>query len=156
MAGDAYRGQTVERAYRYVGSDATELSTEAMIWASSQGRQRVSSVALQETATEVVLQIELPERLINVLDLRVTADLLSLRGEQREHVEVPGYCSFDYAEQQYRGSFLLPTWVNPSSMRATMQMNTLLVTLAKADSDQSDHPSQEVELIKQSDWLVAR
>lgn len=137
--------------------DCDSTIADSILWVSNHGAKRASPIHIQETQTEMILQIEIPEHRINHLEIRIIPEVLCLCGEQREHVEIPGYCSFDYSEQQYQSQFMLPGWVEPRTAIAAMQEQTLTVKVDKVAVGQgSGDPSHyEVELVKGEKWLVA-
>jgi HSP20 family protein len=88
---------------------------------------------MNETDDDLTLRFELPGVTAEDVDIRVTDNVLSLRGEKSEMKEEKrGDCT--YSERSY-GSFSrsvqLPPDVNPDSVDATYKDGVLTVRLAK-------------------------
>ena len=90
-------------------------------------------IELKESENEVTLKAELPGVEPEDVDVNVSGNVLTLRGEKRrEHEEKKS--DYYYMERQY-GSFhrsiQLPNSVDPDKVDATFKKGVLTVTLAK-------------------------
>ena len=100
------------------------------------GRSRMApSVDMFETENEVVVKAALPGIKADQVDINVTGEVLTLKGETHEETDENGK-SFHIREQrwgQFERSIVLPTAILADKAKAEFENGILTVTLPKAD-----------------------
>lgn len=100
------------------------------------GRSRMApSVDMFETENEVVVKAALPGIKAEEVDINVTGEVLTLKGETHEETDENGK-SFHIREQrwgQFERSIVLPTAILADKAKAEFEDGILTVTLPKAD-----------------------
>jgi HSP20 family protein len=93
------------------------------------------SVDMYETENDVVIKASLPGLKGDDVQINVTGEMLTLKGETKEKAEV-NEKSYHLREQRYGAferSIALPTLVTPDKAKAEFEDGVLTITLPKAD-----------------------
>lgn len=106
-------------------------------WGLSDGgtSRMTPSVDMFETENEVVVRAALPGIKAEQVDINVTGEVLTLKGETHEETEDNGK-AFHIREQrwgQFERSIVLPTSILADKAKAEFENGILTVTLPKAD-----------------------
>jgi len=94
---------------------------------------------ISETATEIHVKAELPGMDAKEIDITVTGDLLTIKGEKKEEKEEKGQ-NFHRRERRYGSfsrSFRLPVEVKADSIDAGYKDGVLTVTMPKAEAEKA-------------------
>lgn len=94
------------------------------------------SVDIMETDGQITVKAELPGLEVKDIDLTVSGDLLTIKGEKRgkeETKEKDYYCREIYCGS-FQRSFRLPAEVDSQKVDATFKDGVLTVTMPKAES----------------------
>jgi HSP20 family protein len=93
------------------------------------------SVDMYETENDVVIKASLPGLKGDEVQINVTGEMLTLKGETKEKAEV-NEKSYHLREQRYGAferSISLPTMVTPDKAKAEFEDGVLTITLPKAE-----------------------
>lgn len=98
----------------------------------------LAPIDVYQTEDEVVIEALMPGVKPDNLDVSITGDTLSIRGEVREEREVSDDASSDYLirerrNQRYSRTLRLPTLVQPEKAEAEFENGVLRLTLPKAE-----------------------
>ena len=94
---------------------------------------------ISETANEIHVKAELPGVDAKEIDITVTGDLLTIKGEKKEENEEKGQ-NFHRRERRYGSfsrSFRLPVEVKADSIDAGYKDGVLTVTMPKAEAEKA-------------------
>ena len=94
---------------------------------------------ISETANEIHVKAELPGVDAKEIDITVTGDLLTIKGEKKEEKEEKGQ-NFHRRERRYGSfsrSFRLPVEVKADSIDAGYKDGVLTVTMPKAEAEKA-------------------
>ena len=93
------------------------------------------SVDLAETDEEVVVTAELPGVKQDDVDISITDDILTIKGEKKEEKEVKekNYHRVERSYGSFQRSISLPTNVQPDKAKASYKDGVLHVTIPKAE-----------------------
>jgi HSP20 family protein len=94
---------------------------------------------ISETDREIHVKAELPGMDPKEIDITVTGDLLTIKGEKREEKEEKGR-NFHRRERRYGSfsrSFRLPVEVKADSINASYKDGVLTVTVPKAEEEKA-------------------
>jgi HSP20 family protein len=99
------------------------------------GRSGTPAIDMYQTDDDVVIKAAIPGFKADDVQINVTGDMLSLRGEMRQEAETQEK-AWQMREQRY-GSFersiMLPTQVTADKARAEFEDGILTITLPKAE-----------------------
>lgn len=100
------------------------------------GRGWQPAVDMYEDEKEVVVKVEVPGVEPKDVDITVTADTLSLRGELKEEQEkrMDGYIRSERRFGQFYRTLSLPAEVKPEGAQATFKNGVLEVRMPKAET----------------------
>lgn len=111
------------------------------------GGSFVPSVALEETDEAVLLKLEVPGLKPEDLDVEVTADSVSIRGERRSETntearaearaEASGYSRTEFRYGTFHRVIPLPTPVQNTEVTAHYQDGILSLTLPKTEDERN-------------------
>jgi HSP20 family molecular chaperone IbpA len=105
---------------------ATSHNQESTVWVGSSDSTWISDITIQETDTEVILQVQMPEPL-DELEIKISPETAVIQGKPIGcHVE--GYFSVGSVQNLIP----LPIAVHPESVQARMQDNMLFLVLPKS------------------------
>jgi HSP20 family protein len=93
------------------------------------------SIDLLQTDDEIIVKATLPGLDPDDLDIQITGDTLTLRGESKEEEEIKD-AKYHLRERRYQAfsrSFRLPTTVVADKAQAEMKNGILTLTLPKAE-----------------------
>lgn len=104
-------------------------------------------VDVAETEKEIKVTAELPGMDEKDIEVKLTGDVLTLKGEKRAESEEKGK-SFHRVERSYGAferAFVLPAEVDPAKVEASFKKGVLTVTLAKTPAAQAHARRIEVK-----------
>ena len=93
------------------------------------------SIDMYETGNEVVIKASLPGLKAEDVQINVTGEMLTIKGETKEKAEVEEK-AYHIREQRYglfERTISLPTMVTPDKAKAEFDAGVLTITLPKAD-----------------------
>lgn len=99
------------------------------------GEEWLPSMDISETATNIVVKAELPGLEAKDLDVSLTEDVLTIKGEKKKEEETKEQ-HLHYSERYYgsfQRSFKLPTSVQSDKIEANFEKGVLTVTLPKTE-----------------------
>lgn len=134
MSTDWQSFQIWQRLQQYLETVMTRMlhdSCESTIWVGNQGSTWITAIEIQETASELVLQIQMPQVNIEDLEIEVTQETAMIRGRQRQF-DVEG--CFQAGRFQSIIPFPMPT--HPEAVRVEFQESVMRVVLPKLGTTQ--------------------
>jgi len=93
------------------------------------------SIDMYETGNEVVIKASLPGLKSEDVQINVTGEMLTIKGETKEKAEVEEK-AYHIREQRYglfERTLSLPTMVTPDKAKAEFDAGVLIITLPKAE-----------------------
>lgn len=107
---------------------------EDKIWESQEGQLAVDVV---ETPTEIIIRSAIAGVKPEDIDINVTNDLVTIRGERERHTQ--RHDATTHFEECFWGSFsrsiVLPAHVQPNEANASMKNGVLTLTIPKAHGE---------------------
>ena len=105
------------------------------------------SVDVSETDEEVVVTAELPGVKQDEVDITITDDVLTLKGEKKEEKEVKekNYHRVERTYGSFQRSIGLPTGVEAGKAKATYKDGVLCITIPKAEEAKPKQIKIDVE-----------
>ena len=105
-------------------------AVESSVWVGSDDSAWVSDITIHETATEMVLRIQMPSALDN-LEVQISPETAVIQGKPLEY-QVEGYFNVGLVPNLIP----LPIAVHPDAVQAELHTNTLILILPKSGSTQ--------------------
>ena len=99
------------------------------------GREWIPSVDISETKENLVAAVELPGLEAKDIDVSISGDVLTIKGEKKREEEEKGehyYCCERYSGS-FQRSFQLPVGVEADKVHASFKNGVLKITLPKAE-----------------------
>lgn len=96
----------------------------------------LAPIDVYQTDNEVVVEASMPGVKADDIDISVTGDTLTMRGEVREEKEVEGERDYHLRERRYRRfarSLTLPSTVDADKAQAEMDNGILILRIPKAE-----------------------
>jgi HSP20 family protein len=93
------------------------------------------AVDIYETENELVVKAELPDLQDKDIDVRITNNTLTIRGERKfeKDVKEENYLRIERAYGSFTRSFSLPNTVSPENIRADYRNGVLTLHMAKRE-----------------------
>ncbi len=106
----------------------------------------VPPAELHETDEAVILKLEVPGIDPNALDIEVTRDVVSIRGERKQETktEENGVTRSEFQYGQFRRTLSLPSHVDNAKVEATYRDGLLTLTMPKLEEER--HKSIKVKI----------
>lgn len=99
------------------------------------GEEWSPTMDVTESASNIVVKAELPGLEAKDLDLSVSGDMLTIKGEKKKEEEEKGE-HYHYSERYYgsfQRSFRLPTTIQADKIEASFEKGVLRITLPKTE-----------------------
>jgi HSP20 family molecular chaperone IbpA len=106
-------------------ADVLEHCNQSTIWVGNIQTAGISAIELQETDTELILLVQIPD-LDEPLDVQVTQETVLIQGRLMQH-GVAGY----FCPERFQSIIPLPSPVQPDTVQADLQDDTLTLRLTK-------------------------
>lgn len=116
--------------------DLSQCCSESMLWVGEQGIPSISSLQVVETRTEIIVKAQIPDVVTESLDIQVTPETVVIKGVQLEPKEQWDYFNLEFYSSRFQSVIPLPSSTQPQTAVATLDQNTLTVTLQKAGQTQ--------------------
>lgn len=111
------------------------------------GEEWSPSMDIAETENSIVVKAELPGLEAKDVDVSISGDVLTIKGEKRKEQEEKGG-HYHFTERYYgsfQRSFRLPTSIQPEKVEATFEKGVLKVTLPKTEEAKKKEIKIKVE-----------
>jgi len=121
--------QALETIHRQIQTTLTSLienSQAATVWVSTNGTDLISEIKIQETETDIILNIHLLEKITN-LEVQISSETAVLRGQSHQD-EVEGF----FSSGQAQNIIPLPISVHPEAVYAELHYPMLRLSLPKS------------------------
>lgn len=110
------------------------------------GESTFPSAELQEKDESFVLKLEVPGMKPDDIEIQVTSDTVSIKGERKteEKVEEEGMTRSEFHYGRFSRTIALPRSVKPEEVAAEYSNGILMLTMPK--QDQEEHKAVKVEV----------
>ena len=95
------------------------------------GRSWSPAVDVHEDKGQITIEVELPGIDSKNVEIFLDGNLLTIKGEKTHEVKDKEYHIVERYQGSFVRSFTLPTYINSSSISATYDKGTLLISLPK-------------------------
>lgn len=111
---------------------ATAPGTRESAW----GSNFLPAIDIHETDTEIVVSAELPGMKPENVDINLTGNVLTIKGEKKEESDEKGknWHRVERSYGQFARSFQLPESVDPERSKASYDNGVLKVSIAKSEA----------------------
>jgi len=111
------------------------------------GEAWAPTMDVSETAGSVVVKAELPGLEATDIDVSISGDVLTIKGEKKKEEEEKAE-HYHYSERYYgsfQRSFRLPTTIQPDKIEASFEKGVLRITLPKTEEAKKKEIKIEVK-----------
>lgn len=109
-----------------------QVSYKSTLWISDSGTTQISAIQIRETDAKLILQVEIPSGSTENLEIEVTEEIVSIRGEQLKPVELRDYFDFEFYAGRFHSLIPLPALIQPQTVLTELQSNLLTLTFQKS------------------------
>lgn len=106
-------------------ADILEHCHQSTMWIGNAQTACISAIELQETDTELILLVQVPD-IDEPLDVQVTQETVLIQGRLTQHIVEGCFCP-----ERFQSIIPLPNPVQPDTVRADLHDDTLTLRLTK-------------------------
>jgi HSP20 family molecular chaperone IbpA len=127
--------QTLDFLYQHLLSwfqDRLESSCSSTLWVCDRGTTGASAIQIRETDTEIILSAKLPNVKAESLEIRVTQEIILLKGEQLVSIGMEDDVDQGFYPRHFQSLIPLPSLVQGQTAIANWKEDILTLTLQKS------------------------
>lgn len=109
-----------------------ESSCSSILWVCDRGTTGGYAIQLAETDTEIILSAKLPDVKAESLEVRVTQEVILLKGEPLAPIEMQNDVDKGFSPSHFQSLIPLPSLIQPRTAIANWKENILTLTLQKS------------------------